>query len=80
MATPKVSTDFKQVVGRVRWCFCTKVGILALPQPSVSRETTIEVIATDESDTLEGFGYVFVGVAEGDWAAVGAGGGVFGFG
>ena len=32
------------------------------------------------SDALEGFGYVFVGVAEGDGAAVGAGGGVFGFG
>ena len=31
------------------------------------------------SDPLEGFGYVLVGVAEGYGAAVGAGGGVFGF-
>ena len=32
------------------------------------------------SDALEGFGYVFVGVFQGYRAAVGAGGGVFGFG
>ena len=31
-----------------------------------------------DSDSLEGFGDVFVRVAQGDGAAVGAGGGVFG--
>ena len=31
------------------------------------------------SDSLKGFGYVFVGVTEGNGAAVGAGRGMFGF-
>ena len=33
-----------------------------------------------ESDSLEGFGYVFVGVAQCDRSAVRAGGGMLGFG
>ena len=41
--------------------------------------TDSEYFGRPRLDALEGFGDVFVGVAEGDGAAVGAAGGVFGF-